>query len=604
MATKQTVTSQDITVGDVFKDFYIVPDYQREYVWAEEVVEQLFADIYIEYSSNGDRKATEEDVQEYFIGSIVVCARSDNEFEVIDGQQRITTLYIFLCAVRDYIERLSVKAPQPLLNQIAASYMQADGEDVQQCRVVLQYEDSGDILRYYAKEDGHEAPPTKSTLSISNINNARKAIDLFLRTQFKESVAEVKKYYSYLTNKVKLIRIQTTSVTHALKIFETINDRGQGLDSMDLLKNLMFIHAKQKDYALLKREWKDIVDTLFAAREKPLRFLRYFIFAAYEVDRLREDEIFQWFKANETLCGYRDNPIAFVKLLKDAASDFSRFVKGQDQSGQENRHLQNLRLLSGTARQQFILLLAARKMPTDLFADLCKHVESLFFVHLITRENTREFERKFAQWAQSLRKVLTREELDEFLNITFERAKQDLSSRFDLAMLELSVDSIQQYRLRYVMGKLTQFVNEQAYGSGAGTERLESFIDKSIHIEHILPQAPSKEALGEFDAKDSVDDYVGRLGNLCLVEQAINTSLGNKPFSEKRLVYPKSKFLLTQTIAVHVKIGSNTAIDRAVQELTPFDVWTSDAIRKRQKMLQQLARKVWSLPVSEVVAAE
>ena len=90
--TEQTIQSQDIKVADVFQAFYTVPDYQREYVWKTEQVEQLLSDINAELAGNDATKAPE-----YFIGSIVVCPGSHGVLELIDGQQRMTTLFQCFC---------------------------------------------------------------------------------------------------------------------------------------------------------------------------------------------------------------------------------------------------------------------------------------------------------------------------------------------------------------------------------------------------------------------------------------------------------------------------------------------------------------------------
>src|SRR4051812_39699621 len=88
-----TIQSQDIKIADVFQSFYVVPDYQREYVWETEHVEQLLSDINAELTGNNAVTAPE-----YFIGSIVVCPGNEGVLELIDGQQRMTTLFLVLCA--------------------------------------------------------------------------------------------------------------------------------------------------------------------------------------------------------------------------------------------------------------------------------------------------------------------------------------------------------------------------------------------------------------------------------------------------------------------------------------------------------------------------
>lgn len=102
-----TIESQDLALEKLFNDFYVVPDYQREYIWQEKQVYQLLKDIHDEFSSNGSGSASE-----YFIGSIVVHVRDKGVYELIDGQQRMTTAYLVLCAVRDY--RQDIKPDEPI----------------------------------------------------------------------------------------------------------------------------------------------------------------------------------------------------------------------------------------------------------------------------------------------------------------------------------------------------------------------------------------------------------------------------------------------------------------------------------------------------------
>jgi len=82
----------------------------------------------------------------------------------------------------------------------------------------------------------------------------------------------------------------STDVSSALKIFETINERGVGLNPMDLLKNLLFKQVKQDEFTMLKNAWKKITVPLEKANEKPLRFLRYFLMANYKIEINRGDK--------------------------------------------------------------------------------------------------------------------------------------------------------------------------------------------------------------------------------------------------------------------------------------------------------------------------
>lgn len=253
--TNKKIDPQDKNLKELFQDFYRVPDYQREYVWGEtdpkgeggEEVDQFLNDIHIEFQN-----ATKDDAPEYFIGTIVVCRASDGVYDLIDGQQRTTTAFITLCAIRDLFVEAEAPVPDELKGQIASSSTDWQGNVQHRLRLDLQYEDAGDVLDLYAA--GHAAEAKRDgTRSIRNIGNAYDTVSEFLRTTFGNDVAEVRRFYGYLTNKVKIIRIETPTVAMALKIFETINDRGVGLDAMDLLKNLLFMHARGDQFAKLER---------------------------------------------------------------------------------------------------------------------------------------------------------------------------------------------------------------------------------------------------------------------------------------------------------------------------------------------------------------
>jgi len=586
--TTQRIQSDDSSVASLFQSFYAVPDYQREYVWETEQVELLLTDVRDEM---GDGAA--QDAPEYFIGSIVVCPGNEGVLDLIDGQQRMTTLYITLCAIRDKLAALGATPSTVLNSQIADAVVDVSGEERRRYRLDLQYEDSGDALTLLAEGLDIDHP---STQSMRNMRNAHYVATRFLTVEFEGDAAAVRKFYGYLTNKVKLIRIQTEDVAKALKIFETINDRGVGLNSMDLLKNLLFMKTPSSQFDKLKGTWKELQDTIFRMKEKPLRFLRYFIFSRYDVELLREDEIYGWFSKNDTIVSYSRDPIGFAKELVAAARAYERFRQGKNERGERNRFLDNIRLLGGqAARQHLILLLAGRHLSPVLFDRLAAEVESLFFCYVVTREPTRTFERNFAKWATELRAIKTELDLDAFIQARFGKEKVTLSARFDDAMGRLTLGSLQFYRFRYVLAKLTQQVDLRAYGQTESTSWLGNYVSGGFEVEHIFPQTPKPEALEEFGAVSDVD-VVQLLGNLVLVEKSINISLGNRPYSEKRPVYQQSRLLLTRALSERPKVGANTRIDRAVASIEPYAEWNEGSIHNRQRSLVTLARAVWSLP--------
>lgn len=587
----QTIESNDLTLSDVFNDFYVVPDYQREYVWKAEHVERLLDDIYYEFSDNNGSMNSE-----YFIGSIVVLGRDDLTFEIIDGQQRMTTLFIALCAMRDNFKFLNKIPPKKLSNQIADYSVDKNGNNIELFRIALQHEDSKAILETIGKEDRDLLLIDKKTRTVTNALDAYNTTRKFFQEKFgSESDADTKlrKFYFYLTNNVKLIRVKTASMARALLVFETINDRGVSLDSMDLIKNLLFMHASEEDFDNLKEVWEDLSNNLYQAKETPLRFLRYYILATYNVDELREEGIFKWFKDNEPLVKYKSDTLKLANDLLDSAKAYVQFIDGKNSDGSPNRYLDNIRYLSGTARQHLILLLAGRHLPKDAFELLSQQLENLFFAYIITREPTRKFERSFTHWSRDLKNVNNKASLETFINERIKPAQKDLIDRFNHAFQELNEDSLQQYRLRYVLAKISQFIDEKATLPTATD--LKNYINNKVDIEHILPQKPDQTVLQAFDKPDDYPKYMRMFGNLTLLEKDIDASIQNKKFIEKQGPYIHSNILLTKSLGTKIQVGQNAAHDRAAKYLEFFDNWTSEHIKQRQNMLLQLAQEAWNI---------
>ncbi|MDY7007626.1 MAG: DUF262 domain-containing HNH endonuclease family protein [Cyanobacteriota bacterium] len=590
-----TIESQDMTLEKLFDEFYVIPDYQREYVWEEKEVNEFIQDIYEEFSEQNQNSYSE-----YFIGSIIVCSRGDNLYEVIDGQQRMTTAYLVLCAIRDYLLTInSNERIEALKNKITSLYTDDWGNDQFKHRVELQYEESRGILENIAMQtDLDQISPTRS---VKHIQNAYAEIRKFLALKFELDevvISHLKKFYAYFLKNVKLIRVKTASVAHALKIYSTLNHRGLPLDDMDLLKNLIFAKAKQTDYEKIKVKWKKMIDLLYHSQERPMRFLRYFILARYAEDGnyIAEKEVYDWFLKNESRCGYHTEPILFVNDLLASAEAYVAFLSGNNLDGTVNRYLANIRCLSVNVRQHLILLLAAYKLPQYCFIELCRQVENLLFVAMLTSDrNQKAFDGMILKWASELRQITSTEEFDRFIADQIISSKLLVADKFEKAFHKLNKSSFQPYQIKYILAKLTQYIDETAWGSGGGIDDLSNYLLK-LDVEQILPEYPTKNVIASFDKPDEIESYSKLLGNLTLLESSIKSAINNMSFTEKKLGYTNSRFLLTRTIAEQISVGNNTSIDLAVKDLKTFIKWDSHAIETRQEILTQLAKKVWDIP--------
>ena len=574
----------DHSISSAFKDHYIVPDYQREYVWNDEQVEQLLTDLLDAYHTD-NKKA-------YFLGTIVTCD-SGSQFELIDGQQRLTTFFVLLCAIkRSYMsagEQTSV-----IENLIYSPTMNSDGDVINLYHLQLQYEDAGNCLELIEKG---QPRPNNLTQSGERLFDAFKTIQDFLSDCFPD-IASLKKFVVFLLNKTSFIRIETYDISDALKIFETINQRGKGLDSMDLLKNMVFRQVDRSKFKELNMNWKSITRFLEKIDEKPLRFLRYFIMANYDTSGerdgiLREERIYKWLSNNNAQCHYEEAPFQFVQKM---AQNVELYVKCRipDDTSEGNIHLKNIPLLAGKSyKQHLMLMLAASNMNSDALAKFKGILESVVYYTVINRITTNLTERTFALWCRDIRNIVTIEDLDCFVKRTMIPVVNDWKLDNRSNFLRLSLNSMQQYRIKFILGKITAYVDALRLGKTT-VDDLTSYTQTAIEIEHIMPQTClDKGMYGMNDEAFSV--YLDRLGNLTLLENSINKSIQNDGYASKSKAYQQSKFYLTSSLPALVNQGQDTAINRTNQLLTAWPDWNKQSIEARQEMLYQLSERIWGM---------
>lgn len=595
------------SIADAFLEcFYVVPDYQREYVWTDKEVHQLLDDI--------DEQIDSGESREYFVGTVLVSPTSQrNQFEVIDGQQRLTTFFLLLCALKNLFQ--GEPQYQSLSGLISTSYTDREGNTQTSLKLEPRYENSGELMNRIVALNadptntraGIQAAGIASFGSLENLLNAYGTIHRYLTDNYDDG-AKLRKYWGYLANNVVFIQI-STDVSSALKIFETINERGVGLNPMDLLKNLLFTQVKQDQFTQLKDEWKKITKPLEKAKEKPLRFLRYFLMSNYRIQNergdavVREDEIYDWFvdKGNAALCNYSSKPFDFVRKIIRDVEHYLEFSDGRGNDGKSNIAMDSLkRLCGGAFSLHYVLLLAASPFPKSLFDHFVNQLENFLFYYIFTKTPTKDLERNFSLWADELRAIgeiadtkVQKEKLNTFIVDKFQKNMnaKDVELADDLKRYTLY--SMQQYRTRYLLAKLTQFV-DMAYKGLQTAGALGEYT--VLEIEHILPDNPKDDLRTAF-LKDNpgadYDDYKNRLGNLTMLEKPINIVASNGFFELKKAEYLKCKYYLTSSIAALTTVGKNSSITRINGKLAAFNDWSAASIEQRHALMTALVRDIW-----------
>jgi hypothetical protein len=607
------IENHKYSIEEAFREcFYIVPDYQREYVWTDKEVHQLLEDIGEQIDAGTTR--------EYFIGTVLVSPTDQkNHYEVIDGQQRLTTFFLLLCALRHLLQQ--EPEAQHLNRLISDSYTGSTGI-VTRLKLDPRYESAAEVMAKVveingdpvAVRSGVQASGIASFGSLENLINAYSTLYRYLKDNY-DDAAKLKKYWFYLATNVVFIQI-STDVSSALKIFETINERGVGLNPMDLLKNLLFTQVKQAQFPQLKDEWKKITKPLEKEKEKPLRFLRYFLMANYVIKNergdavVREDEIYDWFiaKDNAALCDYSGKPFEFVRKVIRNVEHYLAFANGLGNDGKPSLAMDSLKRLAGGAFSlHFVLLLAAANFPKPLFDHFVAQLESFLFYYIFTKTPTKDLERSFSQWADELRviaeasdPVKQKVQLNAFVADRFEKNMAGKSQELADALKRFTLHSMQQYRTRYLLARLTQHV-EMAFSGLKTPGSLEPFT--KLEIEHILPDNPKAELRATWAAENPnavYDDYKNRLGNLTLLEKPINIVAGNDFYAAKQIEYGKSGNYLTRSLVALTDVGQNTSISRINAKLAAFPAWNAASIEKRHGLLITLVQEVWKTTTIDV----
>lgn len=601
------IENHKYSIEEAFREcFYIVPDYQREYVWTDKEVHQLLEDI--------DEQIDAGSTKEYFIGTVLVSPTDQkNHYEVIDGQQRLTTFFLLLCALRHLFQ--GEPQWQTVDGLISTNYTDSDGETRTSLKLEPRYESAGEVLAKLVELDvepiavraGIQAAGITSFGSLENLVNAYSTLYRYLKDNYDET-AKLKKYWGYLANNVVFIQI-STDVSSALKIFETINERGVGLNPMDLLKNLLFTQVKQTQFTQLKDEWKKITKPLEKEKEKPLRFLRYFLMANYVIKNkrgdavVREDEIYDWFidKDNAALCDYSGKPFDFVRKVIRNVEHYIAFANGMGNDGKPSLAMDSLKRLTGGAFSlHYVMLLAVASFPKSLFDHFVAQLESFLFYYIFTKTPTKDLERSFSLWADELRSiagetdpVTQKDQLNAFVAERFDKNIANKSQELADALKRFTLHSMQQYRTRYLLARLTQHV-EMAFSGLKVPGSLEPFT--RLEIEHILPDNPKEElraTWAEENPNTDYEDYKNRLGNLTLLEKPINIVAGNDFYTTKQVEYSKSGNYLTRSLVALADVGQNTSISRMNAKLSAFPVWNAASIEKRHELLIKLAQEIW-----------
>lgn len=509
-----------LSLGDVFTSgdvIFQIPDYQRPYSWVDEQIEQLWEDL---LEAHGNNKQDESFYSNYFLGSLIVVKDGKLE-DVVDGQQRLTTLMILLCVIRQTYPKInksidSNEFPDIIkIGKIKSCI--ADTNDLTRLRLQTDVSQSSNVQELIFDEDidfsTYEKPSKKQIESDAKYRYKNAAVICFnhLKELGEDKTGD---FINYLMNQVKMIKITCFDESFAIKLFQVLNDRGMDLSAADIIKGYLLSglandnHGREvfmHDWRIIEewaKEFDDSLTDLFT-------YYEYYLLGS-NPKRSLVDELKVLFKGKDSNTILRDFK-KFVKEYKDIYNSADKLIN------------------------------SFWYLPWDTY----------WSTMLITIEHVGYKEKGKFQLA--LRNFLY---LNYMAGITLTSLKQTLfniiigikngepfiklKALMDEKVKSLNVIDIVLSKLEgevYYEGWLKAVLAVVEYYQTDEDEVTFIPLDyTSLNVEHIYPQRPEEESpwISMFPEGP---EYLNTLGNLTLLSGTKNRSAQNFPFKDKIFIY-------------------------------------------------------------------
>ena len=542
---------------------YVVPRFQRDYSWTIDECEELWHDIQEVLKEDGEPA--------HYMGYLVLQSTDSKTFEVVDGQQRLTTLSILALAVLKVLGDLIKEKVDPANNerrseQLRSSYIgYLDPVSLVSRSKLKLNRNNDDYFQLNLVPLGNL--PRRNIRSSEQL--LRRSFEFFYEKLSKEFFGRrdgslLADFLDKLSDRLFFTVINVTNQLNAFKVFETLNARGVRLSPTDLLKNYLFsvvdrqgIHSEELE--TLERRWERMVDKL--GGESFPEFLR-----AHWNSRnsfVRESELFKVIREKTP-----DRSAVFY-LISQMESDLDTYAalsSPEDAlwNNDEKNYIRTLRIFG--IRQPWSMLLAAKRNynQQDFISLLRSCAVVSFRYNVIAGLIPRAQEIVYNKIAKQISST----------NLLIGNAIRQLSeiyprdAEFIAAFANKSLVTTAARNkkvVRYVLFEIEKHV------SGARFD-----VDSAAYnLEHVLPENPGINWTAFPDPQ--MREYIYRLGNLTLMNAAANRDIGNMSFAEKKSSYEQSEFEITRRIALE------------------NEDWNPDRVAARQNWMAIQASSIWRI---------
>ncbi|UZR93137.1 DUF262 domain-containing protein [Chondrinema litorale] len=546
---EQSIKAEESNLRGIFSGNFLfeIPIYQRAYAWQEEHVMQLLDDLI--------SAAFEQDDQEpYFLGSLVIIKKNNTIIsDVIDGQQRLTTLTILLSVLRNLIDNTQarkslsklIKQEEDILTRTTTEYRFKTKKADQNFFCNLIQEDGGlDSIIDINAEDLSESQQNiyKNTILINKV-----------LSESKYTEDELIEFAQFIISKCMLIIVTAFSKEKAFRIFKVLNGRGMPLTMADMLKAELLEKIPPDQIEEYGHKWEETEEYLGQDEfEKLFNYIR-----TIKLNRKQQVSIFEDIKNN---LKPHENPIDFIdnQLLTFGKSlsiiiNENYYCKDNEIQDSINNELYWLKQLTFESWIPPTILFLTKKKdsPSEINAFLKQlNILSLGIGISCIYGNDRA-----AIFYKLIEEIQQKDKLSEISRIKF------LSKEKKLIKSKISSKKFFNKNQRFTKLLLLKIEEKEK-----GINRKHKY--NSISVEHVLPQNPKQNSNWEKDFNfKQRSELTNQIGNLVLLSIQKNRNAANKEFSEKKSDYldkgNKPPFKITQDVLEEAEWKPEQIINRS-----------------------------------------
>jgi uncharacterized protein with ParB-like and HNH nuclease domain len=538
---------------------YVIPKFQRDYSWDTEQWDDLWQDL---MGLLDNKEAA------HYMGYLVLQTHDNKVFNVIDGQQRLTTLSILILAVLKNLKKLQENGKDADNNKIRRdtlfnSYIgYLDPVTLLTSNKLELNRNNNSFYRSYLTVLGN--------LPARGLNSSERLMKncfVWFEHRVSEKFKEGKSLAGFIDNvvdKIFFTVIKVSDELNAFKVFETLNARGVQLSSADLLKNYLFSVADTEgvhgsELIDLEEWWSKVIDKL--GNENFPEFLRAFWNSYNKTTRKNE-----LFKAMRDSIKTKNDVFKLIRELNEKADIYMALNNPHDEFWKERpdkeveSYIEELNLFN--VKQPIPLLIRAyEKLPFEAFKKLLKICSIISFrYNIIGGLNPNEQETAYNNTALSIYK-----NDEKYLSELKSIYPSDDSFENNFSQKEFKLTTRNKKIVRYIFSKIEKKLGGiDFYGT----------LTDDYTIEHIMPENPNET----WQVSDEIlEKNVNRIGNLTILEKNLNKSAENKSYAEKLEIFKQSTFKL----------------NRFAEKFN--DEWGERQIVIRQKNLAKDAKTIWRL---------